>query len=100
MPDHILFDPKKITVTPEVRGKLAELDDNITDFLRRHIRGDRGEVSGKELVEPLEDSDVMRSVFQLSDGTKMRIRTNSDLETTVTLHYEDQSNAETEEEST
>lgn len=81
-------------MTPEVRAKLEDLGENVTVFLRQHIRGDHGLLSKKE-AESAVSGAKMVSLFQLSDGTKVLVTTSSDLETTLTLYYSEEMEDET-----
>lgn len=81
-------------MTPEVRGKLEDLGENVSVFLRQHIRGDHGLLSKKE-AESAASGAKMVSLFQLSDGTKVLVTTSSDLETILTLHYSEEMEDET-----
>lgn len=81
-------------MTPEVRAKLEDLGENVTVFLRQHIRGDHGLLSKKE-AESIVSGAKMVSLFQLSDGTKVLVTTSSDLETILTLYYSEEMEDET-----
>jgi hypothetical protein len=78
----------RILATPGALEALEVANQNPSEFLKRHVNGDWGEVSGHDKQEnefSLMEGLRLLSAYTLSDGTKIWIITEADRSATTLL---------------